>query len=143
MAEITKKRVFRQFNYKGKSLEELMVMPLSEFGKLLDSKARRHLKKGINKYEDKVLQEVEKCQEAVNRGEKPGPIKTTERSMIIFPCMIGLTIAVHCGNGFFPLEIKPEMIGMKLREFIPTRVICTHGKPGVGATSGSKFVPLK
>ena len=116
-------------------------MPLSKFAELLPSKLRRHIKRGINKYEDALLKKADEANasdEAANN-----PIKTYERSMAIFPSMIGLTIAVHCGNGFYPLEIKPEMLGKRLRDFVPTRVICAHGKPGVGATSGSKFVPLK
>jgi len=139
----TKKRIFRQFNYKGKSLDELMEMPLSKFSELLPSDLRRHIRRGINKYENDVLTKVSEFHKAVEKGEKPNPIKTHERSMIIFPVMINTTIAVHCGNGYYPLEIKPEMIGMRLKEFVHTRVICTHGKPGIGASAGSKFVPLK
>ncbi|KAI5168721.1 small subunit ribosomal protein S19 [Pancytospora epiphaga] len=141
MTEVVKKRVFKQFNYKGKSLEELMEMPLSKFAELLPSKLRRHIRRGITKYEDDLLKKVSQANEDAELMKVP--IKTYERSMVVFPCMVGLTIAVHCGNGFYPIEIKPEMIGMRLRDFVLTRVICRHGKPGVGSTGGSKFVPLK
>lgn len=142
MAEL-KKRVFRQFNYKGKTLEELIEMPVSEFAKLIPSRFRRHLLRGLNKYEDDLIKRVDEAQNSGDANALSVPIKTHERSMVIFPCMIGCTIAVHCGNGFFPVEIKPEMIGSRLRDYVPTRVVCTHGKPGLGATGGSKFVPLK
>lgn len=141
MAEIVKKRVFRQFSYKGKSLEELVEMPLSKFAELLPSGLRRHISRGLNKYEDDLLQKVNEYN--TDASASKNPIKTYERSMVVFPMMIGCSIAVHCGNGFYPLEIKPEMLGKRLRNFVPTRVVCTHGKPGMGATSGSKFVPLK
>lgn len=142
MAEL-KKRVFKQFSYKGKTLEELIKMPVSEFAGLIPSSCRRHLLRGLNKYEDDLIRRVDEAQNSSDAHALSVPIKTHERSMVIIPCMIGCTIAVHCGNGFFPLEIKPEMIGSRLRDYIPTRVVCTHGKPGIGATSGSKFVPLK
>ncbi|KAI4292548.1 small subunit ribosomal protein S19 [Pancytospora philotis] len=141
MVDAAKKRTFRQFNYRGKSLDELMEMPLSKFTELLPSKLRRHVTRGINKYEDKLLKQVEAASQ--NPELLKQPIKTYERCMPVFPCMIGTTIAVHCGNGFFPVEVKPEMIGKRLRDFVSTRVICTHGKPGIGASAGSKFVPLK
>lgn len=138
-----KKRIFKQFNYKGKSLEELIEMPVSEFAKIIPSTYRRHLLRGLNKYEDDLIKRVDEAQNSEDPNALSTPIKTHERSMIVLPCMIGCTIAIHCGNGFFPIEIKPEMIGTRLRDYVPTRKVCTHGRPGIGATSGSKFTPLK
>ncbi|KAI5148727.1 small subunit ribosomal protein S15e [Enteropsectra breve] len=143
MVDAIKKRTFRQFSYKGKSLEELVDMPLSKFAELIPSNYKRHILRGINKYEDMLLKQVNAYQQEVSAGNKPAPIKTHERSMIIFPMMIGTTIAVYGGNGFYPIDIKPEMLGKRLRDYVPTRVICVHNRPGVGASSGSKFVPLK
>lgn len=142
MAEV-KKKTFKQFNYKGKSIEELVEMPVSEFAKLIPSSCRRHLLRGINKYEDDLIKRVDVAQSSDDPAVLAVPIKTHERSMVILPCMIGCTIAVHCGNGYFPIEIKPEMIGTRLRNYVQTRKIPAHGKPGIGATSGSKFTPLK
>lgn len=138
-----KKRIFKQFSYKGKTLEELIDMPVSEFAKLIPSTYRRHLLRGLNKYEDDLIKRVDTAQNSEDPNALSAPIKTHERSMIVLPCMIGCTIAVHGGNGFFPIEIKPEMIGSRLRDYIPTRCVCTHGRPGIGSTSGSKFTPLK
>ncbi|KAM0680610.1 Protein S19 forms a complex with S13 that binds strongly to the 16S ribosomal RNA [Glugoides intestinalis] len=138
-----KKRAFKQLNYKGKSLEELIEMPVSEFAKIIPSSQRRHLLRGINKYEDDLLKRIDEAQNSSDPNALSTPIKTHERSMIILPCMLGCTIAVHGGNGFFPIEIKPEMLGTRLRDYVPTRTVCTHGKPGIGSTSGSKFTPLK
>lgn len=138
-----KKRIFRQFSYKGKSLEELIDMPVSKFAELIPSRYRRHLLRGLNKYEDDLIRRVDAAQNSEDPNALSVPIKTHERSMIVLPCMIGCLIAVHCGNGFYPIEIKPEMIGFRLRDFVMTRSVCTHGKPGIGATSGSKFTPLK
>ncbi len=38
---------------------------------------------------------------------------------------------------------QPDMIGYYLGEFALTYTPITHGRPGVGATSASKFIPLK
>ena len=44
-------------------------------------------------------------------GEKPEPVKTHLRNMIIVPEMIGSIIGVYNGKTFNQVEIKPEMIG--------------------------------
>lgn len=140
-AAISRKRAFREFYYKGKSLEELINMPLSAFCELLPSKLRRHIKRGITKEENEVLEKVLSTQN--NPEQSQELIKTHERDMVIFPCMVSRTIAVHCGNGYQSFEVRPEMIGTRLKDYVMTRVICTHGKPGIGASASSKFVPLK
>jgi small subunit ribosomal protein S19 len=70
-------------------------------------------------------------------------IKTHARDMIILPEMVGLTIHVHNGKDFVPVEIKPEMIGHYLGEFAITNKPVKHGEPGIGATRSSMYVPLK
>ncbi|RLF88358.1 30S ribosomal protein S19, partial [Thermococci archaeon] len=61
----------------------------------------------------------------------------------ILPEMVGMTIYVHNGKEFVPVEIKPEMIGHYLGEFAPTRKRVQHGAPGIGATRSSMFVAVK
>jgi small subunit ribosomal protein S19 len=63
--------------------------------------------------------------------------------MVILPEMVGTTIAVHNGKEFVPVEIVPEMIGHRLGEFVITNKRVVHGRPGVGATKSSMYVPLK
>ena len=41
------------------------------------------------------------------------------------------------------VEIKPEMIGHYLGEFSITYKPVKHGRPGIGATHSSRFIPLK
>lgn len=144
MSDIKKPRAFRTFMYKGKDIDQLMAMKMSDFAQMIPSKNRRHLTRGINKYELDLIQKVDAWHaEHEETGNKPAPIKTYERSMIILPSMIGCSIAVHCGNGFFPLDVKPEMIGRKLKDYVTTKVHPSHGRPGVGAIQSGKFVPLK
>lgn len=42
---------------------------------------------------------------------------------------------------FFPFQ--PEMIGHYLGEFSITYKPVKHGRPGIGATHSSRFIPLK
>jgi small subunit ribosomal protein S15e len=41
------------------------------------------------------------------------------------------------------VEIKPDMIGHYLAEFSISYKPVKHGKPGIGATHSSRFIPLK
>ncbi len=63
--------------------------------------------------------------------------------MIILPDMIGVTFEIHTGKEWKPVEVIPEMVGHYVGEFALTRKVVTHGSAGIGATRGSKYVPLK
>jgi small subunit ribosomal protein S19 len=70
-------------------------------------------------------------------------IRTHRRDMPILPEFVGKTLAVHNGQHFVEIAVKPEMIGHYLGEFAITRRGVAHSGPGVGATRSSKHVPLK
>ncbi|TVU41912.1 hypothetical protein EJB05_15471, partial [Eragrostis curvula] len=77
-------------------------------------------------------------------GEKPEPVRTRNlRNMIIVPEMIGGLVGVYNGKTFNQVEIKPEMIGHYLAEFSLSYKPVKHGRPGIGATHSSRFIPLK
>src|SRR2546428_2797362 len=61
--------------------------------------------------------------------------------MIIIPDMIGLTLHLHSGKEFTPLEIRPEMIGHYIGELVITNQKVVHGTPGIGASRSSMYVP--
>lgn len=63
--------------------------------------------------------------------------------MIIVPEMIGSVIGVYNGKSFNAVEIKPEMIGTYLGEYSCSYKFVRHGRPGIGATHSSRFIPLK
>lgn len=139
-----KKLVPREFTYRGYTLDELRQMSMDQFIKLLPSRQRRSLMRGLNNVQLRLLEKVREANEALRRGEKPKkPIKTYARDMVILPEMVGLTIHIYNGKEFVPLEIKPEMIGHRLGEFALTCKQVKHGKAGVGATRSSMYVPLK
>ena len=63
--------------------------------------------------------------------------------MIVVPEMIGSVVGVYNGRDFTPVEIKPHMIGHYLGEFSISYKPVKHGRPGIGATNSSRFIPLK
>jgi small subunit ribosomal protein S15e len=57
--------------------------------------------------------------------------------------MVGSVVGVYNGKQFNAVEIKGEMIGHYLGEFSMTYKPVRHGRPGIGATHSSRFIPLK
>jgi small subunit ribosomal protein S19 len=129
----------KEFRYRGKSLEELNSMSTEALLELLPSRARRSLNRGVSEEKRKLLEDAR----AKKDGKLEGDIKTHARDMIILPTMVGLTISVHNGREFVPLEVKPEMIGRYLGEYVITNKKVVHGTPGIGASRSSLYVPLK
>ena len=129
----------KEFRYRGQSLEQLQAMSTEAMLKLLPSRARRSLNRGVSEEKRKLLEDVR----AMKDGKTQGPIKTHARDMLVLPSMVGLTISVHNGREFVALIVKPEMIGRYLGEFVITNKKVVHGTPGIGASRSSLYVPLK
>ncbi len=68
------------------------------------------------------------------KGEKK-VLKTWSRASTIFPEFVGHTIAVHDGKKHVPVYITEDMVGHKLGEFAPNRLLRGH--------SGSKTPTTK
>ena len=81
----------------------------------------RSLKKGPY-VQPSLLKKVEGMNE---RGEKR-VIKTWSRASVVFPQMVGHTIAVHDGRRHVPVYITENMVGHRLGEFAPTRTFRGH-----------------
>ena len=81
----------------------------------------RSLKKGPF-VEEKLFARVESM---TAKGEKK-VVKTWSRSSVIFPELVGHTIAVHDGRKHVPVYVTEEMVGHKLGEFAPTRTFKGH-----------------
>ena len=129
----------REFKYRGYSLEQLQGMSFESFLSLLPSRQRRSLNRGISDEKKKLIEETRRAKE----GKLKGQIKTHARDMVILPYMAGIALQVHSGKEFVQLEIKPEMIGHYLGEFVITNKKVQHGTPGIGASRSSLYVPLK
>ena len=133
----------KKFTFKGYSLEELQKMSLDDFAKLLPSRQRRSLLRGLPTRQKKLLERVRAVREQKEKGGKEAVIRTHCRDMIVLPEMVGLKFGVYNGKEFVVIEVKSEMIGHRLGEFAQTRKKVTHGTPGIGATRSSMYIPLK
>lgn len=110
-------------------------MSINEFAKLVKSRTRRALKRGLTERQKKLLERIRKNPKAFH--------KTHERDMVILPEMVGAKIGVYNGKEWVAVEIKPEMIGHRLGEFALTRKRVKHSAPGVGASRSSKHISIK
>ncbi|MCL2033008.1 MAG: 30S ribosomal protein S19 [Methanomassiliicoccaceae archaeon] len=124
----------KEFLYRGFTMEELLAMSFDEILGILPSRARRTYLRGLN-YEQQLLFDKLKVAEE--------PVRTHRRDLPIIPQFVGKKVSIYNGKEFKEFEIKPEMIGHFLGEFILTRKPPQHSGPGVGATRSSKFMPLK
>jgi len=81
----------------------------------------RSLKKGPY-IDPKLLKKIE----AMNQKGEKKVIRTWSRASVIFPQMVGHTIAVHDGRRHVPIYITENMVGHRLGEFAPTRLFRGH-----------------
>jgi len=125
----------RVFKYKGKTLEELKSMSFEEFSKLLSSRSRRSLLRGLTERQKKLLEQIRRDPKKFH--------KTHERDMVILPEMVEIKFGVYNGKEYKTVNVEPEMLGHRLGEFALTRQRVLHSAPGAGATRGSKHIPLK
>ncbi|KAH7492253.1 ribosomal protein S15 [Phytophthora ramorum] len=143
LAALRKKRAFRKFSYRGVDLDKLLDLNHEELMDLVNARARRRFSRGLKRKPMALIKRLRKAKAAAKPMERPEGIKTHLRNMIIVPEMIGSVVGVYNGKEFNGIEIKPEMIGHYLGEFAITYKPVTHGRPGIGATSAARFIPLK
>ncbi|WP_424359675.1 30S ribosomal protein S19 [Methanocella sp. MCL-LM] len=123
-----------EFTYRGLTIAEMKKLDMNQVAALLPARQRRKIKREFGEEHQKLL-------DAVKAGETT--IKTHLRDMIILPEMVGVTFEIHTGKEWKAVETTPEMVGHYLGEFALTRHSVSHGSAGIGATRGSKYVPLK
>lgn len=121
------------FTYKGRTLEELKKMSLTELAAIMPSDARRKLKR-LGEQDKKFIKKAQNSKK---------PVKTHLRSMIVLPFMVGKTILVHSGKEFQQVRVIEEMIGHRLGEYVFTRTRVAHSAPGIGATRSSASLSVK
>ena len=63
----------------------------------------------------------------MNKRNERKVLRTWSRASVIFPQMIGHTIAVHDGRRHVPVFMTENMVGHRLGEFAPTRTFRGHG----------------
>ena len=60
-------------------------------------------------------------------GGQKRPIRTWSRRSMIIPDFVGQTFNVHNGRTFVTVFVTENMVGHRLGEFAPTRVVRRHG----------------
>ncbi len=110
------------FKYRGKTLEELKSLSVTQLAELFTSRVRRTIKRGFSAPQKKFLKKV----------EVKNNVKTHFRNIPILPMMVGKLIKVYNGKGFVEINVTEEMIGHFLGEFSLTRKRTGHNIPGVG-----------
>jgi small subunit ribosomal protein S19 len=73
--------------------------------------------------ERKLLEKID----ALNAANQKKILRTWSRASMVFPQMVGHTIAVHDGRRHVPVYITEDMVGHRLGEFAPTRTYRGHG----------------
>ena len=140
---LKKKRTFRKYTFRGVDLDQLLDMSNTQLMELLHCRARRRFSRGLKRKPMALIKKLRKAKKEASPLEKPEVVKTHLRDMIVVPEMVGSIVGVYNGKAFNQVEIKPEMIGHYLGEFSITYKPVKHGRPGIGATHSSRFIPLK
>mmetsp|Transcript_2661 Transcript_2661/g.3863 ORF Transcript_2661/g.3863 Transcript_2661/m.3863 type:complete len:147 (+) Transcript_2661:186-626(+) len=139
-----KRRTFRKYSYRGVDLEKLVELRGEELSNLFPARIRRRLtSRGLKRQHYAFLKRLRKAKREAKVNEKPDPVNTHLRNMIVLPEMIGSIVGVYNGHEFTLVEIKAPMVGHYLGEFSITYKMVKHGKAGIGATKSSRFIPLK
>ncbi|KAJ7066717.1 40S ribosomal protein S15 [Mycena amicta] len=133
-AELKKKRTFRTFSYRGIELEKLLDLSNEDFVELVHARARRRFQRGLKRRPMGLIKKLRKAKKEAPPNEKPTPVKTHLRNMIIVPEMIGSVVGIYNGKNFTNVEVKPEMTGHYLAEFSCSYKPVKHGRPGVSST---------
>ena len=130
----------RKDTWRGVDEEKIAEVGLDEFLKKTTSRNRRTLKRLKNN------PRLKRFMERVRKKKEKDPkkmIKTQIRDAVIIPEWVGLTFGIYNGKEYKKIEITTMMVGKRLGDFAHSTGRVLHSGPGVGATRGSKFVPLK
>jgi len=141
--ELKKKRTFRKYSYRGVDLDALLDKSTDELTQMFCARARRRYARGLKRKPLALLKKLRKAKKEAPPLEKPAVVKTHLRDVIILPEMVGCILAIHNGKVFNQVEIKAEMIGHYTGEFSLSYKPVRHGRPGIGATHSSRFIPLR
>ena len=140
--ELRKKRTFKKYSYRGIDLDKLLDMNTEDLKDMFRARQRRKFGRGIKRRPIALLKKLRKNKRETPYGEKPEPVRTHLRNMIIVPEMIGSVVGVYNGKQFINVEVKPDMIGHYLAEFSITYKPIRHGGKGGMGGKGGAYVPV-
>lgn len=133
-----------EFMIRGYTLDQLKSMSIEEFAqKVADSRVKRTLLRRLKiGFPPEWENFYRKCYLQL-QGKYNKTVKTHAREIVILPSIVGAKVGVYNGKEFVEFEIKPEMIGRRLGEFVYTTKKVQHSAPGIGASKSSKFMKAK
>ena len=123
----------RRKRFRGYTEDEVVKLDFENFLKLIPSRERRTLKRGLSHSQKRLLETLQKKDSA----------KTHSRDMIILPEMLGKIVKVHNGKQYVDVRVELEMLGGRLGEYAVTRKRVSHQAPGIGATKSSSHMSVK
>ncbi|KAL9005740.1 MAG: hypothetical protein Q9188_001497 [Gyalolechia gomerana] len=121
----------------------LLDLSSEQLRDIVHARARRRFNRGLKRKPMGLIKKLRRAKQNAKPNEKPDLVKTHLRDMIVVPEMIGSVIGIYSGKEYNQVEIKPEMVGFYLGEFSISYKPVKHGRPGIGATHSSRFIPLK
>jgi len=130
----------KKFTYRGVDLDKLLECSNAELMELFPARQRRKFSRGVSRAPATLLKKLRVKKKEALPGEKPLPVKTHLRNMVIVPEMIGSVVGVYNGKQFIAAEVKAEMVGSYLAEYSITYKPIHHGRPGLGANT-ARFIP--
>ncbi|MBA0602554.1 hypothetical protein Gorai_002731, partial [Gossypium raimondii] len=80
---VPKKRTFKKFSFRGVDLDALLDMSTDELVKLFPARARRRFQRGLKRKPMALIKKLRKAKREAPPGEKPEPVRTHLRNMII------------------------------------------------------------
>ena len=132
--------IARRDIWRGVEESKVAEVTMEQFMEMATSRERRTLKRlNSNPKLKKFIEKVRK----IKKENPKKMIKTQMREAIILPEWFGLTFGIYNGKEYKKVEITLHMIGKRLGDFAHSTGRGLHSGPGVGATRGSKFVPLR
>lgn len=93
-------------------MDQLLDLPGEQLVELFHSRARRRFARGLKRQPLTLIKKLRKAKKDAPPGEKPDPVRTHLRNMIVVPEMIGSVIGVHNGKTFNQVEIKVRILGV-------------------------------
>ncbi|KAB0362942.1 hypothetical protein FD754_007098 [Muntiacus muntjak] len=118
-AEEKQQRTFRKVTYRSIDLDQLLDMSYEQLKQLYSARRRQRLNRGPRRKQHSLLKRLHKAEKDAPPMEKPE--------------VVNIMVGLYNGKTFNQVEIQFSI------NYKPVK----HGRPSIGATHSSRFIPLK
>ena len=73
---------------------------------MFTARIRRKFTRGMKRKPMALIKKLRKAKKEATPGEKPSPVKTHLRNMVVMPEMIGSVVGIYNGKTFNQVEVK-------------------------------------